>query len=168
MFPLQRILCPIDFSSDSRSALTAAGEMAQLFSAQLIVLHVYESHAPTTWPYGEFGINPMTTTLSKEETLALREKDLDAEVQTVLPEGLDLKLVVRIGAASEEIIEEARARRSDMIVIAPHGHGRLHKAVFGSTAAKVVRQSPCPVVTMHTSRESEGKPKGRGKKKAQA
>jgi len=168
MFPLQRILCPIDFSADSRAALNAAGEMALYFSAQLTVLYVYDAPGPTTWPYEGFGINPMETGLSREESVSLRDQELAAETREVLPAGLDLKLVVREGVPSEEIIEEAHAGRSDLIVMAPHGHGRLHNAVFGSTAAKIVEVSSCPVVMMHAGRQSKSRPAGDGVKEARA
>ena len=168
MFPLKRILCPLDFSAGSRAALSAAGEMALYFSAELTVLHVYDTPIPTVWPYEGFGVNPIEAGLSREESLVLRKKELAAEAQEVLPEGLDLRLVIREGVPAEEIIEEAHKRKVDMIVMAPHSHGRLHDAIFGSTAVRVVKQAPCPVVTMHAGRESEGNPAKSGTKQAQA
>lgn len=168
MLPFKRILCPIDFSADSRSALRAAGEMAQYFSAELTVLHVLDTPTPTTWPYEGFGINPVEAGLSKEENLEYRNKELVAEARHVLPPGTRMSLVIREGLPAEEIIEEALEKNSDIIVMAPHGHGRLHNAVFGSTAAKVVKQSPCPVVTMHGGQMSEGLTTGDGVKEAQA
>lgn len=149
MLPLKRILCPTDFSADSRAALRVAGEMAQYFSAELTVLYVYVSPQPAVWPYEGLGINPVEAGLSREETLALREKELAAEALAALPPNLDLKLTILEGDPAAVILETARQRQSDMIVIAPHGHNRMRKAIFGSTAEEVVKYAPCPVVTMH-------------------
>ena len=155
MLPLKRILCPVDFSPDSRAALRVAGEMAQYFSAELTVLHVHLSPQPAIWPYEGMGMNPIEAGLSLEESIALRQSELAAEARAVLPEDLDLKLEVLEGDPAEVILEKADMHQCDMIVLAPHGHGRLRTAIFGSTAERVVRDSPCPVVTMHAGQESE-------------
>lgn len=155
MLPLKRILCPIDFSTDSRAALRVAGEMAHYFSAELTVLHVHLSPQPAIWPYEGLGINPIEAGLSLEESMALRQSELAAEVRAVLPEDLDLKLEVLEGDPADVILDKAHVHGCDMIVLAPHGHSRLRTAIFGSTAEKVVRDAPCPVVTMHAGKEAD-------------
>ena len=168
MLPLKQILCPIDFSADSRAALRVAGEMALYFSAELTVLHVNVFTQPTVWPYEGMGMNPIEAGLSREESMVLREKELAAEANDVLSVGLNLKLMVLEGDPAEMILETAHQTQCGMIVLAPHGHNRLRTAIFGSTAEKVVRESPCPVVTLHAGQESAVRPKGSGVKEAQA
>jgi len=168
MLPLKRILCPTDFSADSRAALKVAGEMAQYFSAELTVLYVYVSPQPAVWPYEGLGINPVEAGLSREETIALREKELATEARETLPPDLDLKITIREGDPAAVILETAAQQRSDMIVIAPHGHNRLRKAIFGSTAEEVVKNAPCPVVTMHAGMDSKSRPGAAAVKEAQA
>ena len=168
MLPLKRILCPTDFSADSRAALRVAGEMAHYFSAELIVLHVHLAPQPAIWPYEGLGINPIEAGLTLEESLALREKELAAEVRAVLSEDLNLKLEVVEGDPAEIILERAGSYQCDMIVLAPHSHNRLRKAIFGSTAEKVVKEAPCPVVTMHAGQEAEPRPDDPRLKKAEA
>ena len=154
MLPLKRILCPTDLSADSRAALKVAGELALYFSAELTILHVQTPTQPIVWPYEGLGINPYQTGLSTPASLALREKELVAEAKELFPPALDLKVRVESGEPAEIILEVARLRNADMIVIAPHGHNRLRKAIFGSTAEEVVKNSPCPVVTMHAGQEA--------------
>ncbi len=168
MLPLKRILCPIDFSADSRAALKVAGEMAAYFTAELTVVHVNVSPQPAVWPYEGLGVNPFEAGLSREETLALRKKDLMAEATTVLPEKVVPTLIVVEGSPGEMILEMANRKQSDMIVIAPHGHNRIRSAVFGSTAAKVVKNSPCPVITLHAGLNTEKRPQGAEAKEARA
>ena len=155
MLPLKRILCPTDLSADSRAALKVAGELALYFSAELTVLHVQTPTQQVVWPYEGLGINPYEAGLSTPETMALREKQLVAETEELFPSELDLKLRVVAGEPAQTILEVARLEKADMIVIAPHGHNRLRKAIFGSTSGEVVKNSPCPVVTMHAGQEAD-------------
>ncbi len=168
MLPLKRILCPIDFSADSRAALKVAGEMAAYFAAELTVVHVSVTPQPAVWPYEGLGINPFEAGLSRKETLVLRKKDLMAEATTVLPENVVPTLIVVEGSPGEMILEMADRKQPDMIVIAPHGHNRIRSAIFGSTAAEVVKNSPCPVITLHAGQEAKERPEGVGAKEARA
>jgi nucleotide-binding universal stress UspA family protein len=56
--------------------------------------------------------------------------------------------MVRIGSAWQEITEIARDRDIDLIIIGTHGYTGLKHLVLGSTAEKVVRHAPCPVLTV--------------------
>lgn len=154
MLPLKRILCPTDFSADSRAALQAAGEMALFFSADLKVLHVQVFPPPTVWPYEGLGPGPVAVGPEREETLTLRRQELEAEAEALLPEGYPRTLEVRDGDPAEVILQTAADDGTDLIVLAPHGRGRLRTALFGSTAEKVLRQSPCPVMTLHAGQEA--------------
>jgi nucleotide-binding universal stress UspA family protein len=168
MLPLKRILCPTDFSADSRAALRAAGEMALFFQAELTVLHVHVSPQPAVWPYEGLGVNPIEAGLSNEETLKLRRTELEGEAQAALPEELQPRLEILEGEPAEVILTQATQRQVDLIVLAPHGHNRLRTALFGSTAEKVVRQSPCPVMTLHAGQVARSVPGGLDSRKAKA
>jgi len=55
---------------------------------------------------------------------------------------------VLIGRPFAEIIKYAQAQSIDLIVIGTHGRGGLSHMLMGSVAEKVVRKSPCPVLTI--------------------
>jgi universal stress protein A len=55
---------------------------------------------------------------------------------------------IRWGKASVEIAEEARDIQADLIVLSTHGYTRLERALLGSTAERVVRSAPCPVLAI--------------------
>jgi nucleotide-binding universal stress UspA family protein len=48
----------------------------------------------------------------------------------------------------EVIVETAKARKADLIVMATHGRGGLSHLLMGSVTEKVVRSAPCPVLTI--------------------
>jgi len=52
------------------------------------------------------------------------------------------------GTAFIEIINEAKEYKADLIIIGTHGRTGLEHVLFGSTAEKVVRKAPCPVLTI--------------------
>ena len=56
--------------------------------------------------------------------------------------------IVRFGRAWQEIIEVAREQKCDMIIMATHGYTGLRHVLLGSVAEKIVRHSPCPVLTV--------------------
>ncbi|MGB9441534.1 MAG: universal stress protein [Desulfobacterales bacterium] len=58
-----------------------------------------------------------------------------------------------MGPAAEKIIEAAKDKDADMIVMATHGRTGLSHALMGSVAEKVVRQAPCPVLTIRPKAE---------------
>jgi nucleotide-binding universal stress UspA family protein len=97
--------------------------------------------------------------------LALREGKLRKEAEEqlnklrrhVLP-GVTVTTEVRSGYGAEyEICEMARKRRTDLIVIGSHGAGAIRRAMMGSTAERVVRHAPCPVLVIREQSRPKAK-----------
>ena len=55
---------------------------------------------------------------------------------------------MREGAPFYEILEYAKEANIDLIVMGTHGHTGLAHVLLGSVTAKIVRQAPCPVLTV--------------------
>jgi nucleotide-binding universal stress UspA family protein len=58
---------------------------------------------------------------------------------------------VRNGTAFDEIVRAAGSLRADLIIIATHGYTGLKHVLMGSTAERVVRHAPCPVLVVRSS-----------------
>ena len=58
------------------------------------------------------------------------------------------KVLLKEGEPFVEIIQMAKKESMDLIVMGTHGRTGLDHILFGSTAEKVVRKSPCPVLTI--------------------
>jgi nucleotide-binding universal stress UspA family protein len=146
-FALKRILVPMDFSDCSRKALSYAAAFAQQFQARLTLLHILEPYVPVP----ELSIvAPESIEGQMRETA---ERELRA-VQQALGEEICAKTVMRTGTPFVEITEAARELGSDLIIISTHGHTGLAHVLLGSTAEKVVRHAPCPVLVVR-EREHE-------------
>jgi universal stress protein A len=137
---LKSILVPIDFSKTSQTALEYAVPLAEQFGAKVTLLHAIEPlpyPANLTYlPMGEgFPIKPLEEKLNK-----LAKK-------TIKPQHLK-EVIVQVGTAFEVITNVARDRNADLIVITTHGHTGLKHVFMGSTAERVVRHAPCPVLVV--------------------
>jgi universal stress protein A len=137
---VRRILVPLDFSADSEKALSYASSLAQQFKAKISLLHV----RPTLYYAGEMGIVPEVT--SAGESVEKYRERLGAIGRSRAPEGMVEHLLVRDGTPFDEICNAARENESDLIVIATHGYTGLKHVFLGSTAERVVRHAPCPVL----------------------
>lgn len=143
--PRSWILVGVDFSTPGRRALIEARSLARRREAALLVLHVIDGHA-----LDEIA----TLTGLPEEDLRQRldrerRKRLDALlVELEDDEGATTtEIVIAWGTPFEEILKKAADFAVDLIVLGTAGRSAdLERALFGSTAEKVLRATPCPVL----------------------
>jgi len=146
MITLQRILFPTDFSELSLHALRYAVSFAEAYRAELHFLHVVDDASQYWMPIGP---NNVPVGPPPEELLALGREELRRFLQTHLPSpAMPVVSEVRIGRPFLEIIGYAREHSIDLIVVGTHGRTGLRHVLLGSVAERVVRKSPCPVLTI--------------------
>lgn len=142
MISLRRILLPTDFSEPSLAATHYALELAQRFGSKLRLLHVIED--PMIYvPF--FESNPLPT---REEFEQYAQTRLENWIQPEEAGTVELEYRWVHGKPFVEIVREAREDDADLIVIGTHGRGTAAHLLLGSVAEKVVRTSPCPVLTV--------------------
>lgn len=92
------------------------------------------------------------------------ENEIEARAKTSLGrfasehlQGIAYRIETKIGGAAETILLVAESTQADLIVIATHGYSGIKHLLLGSTAEKVIRHAPCPVLTVrhHDSTESQ-------------
>ena len=119
------VLFPTDFSSASEAAGRIARSVAQQAGARLHVLHVVP---PVTDPsVGAEGLTKMAAALG---------------------EGLRVETALLSGWAGRSIVDYAREKHIDLIVVGTHGRTGISHAILGSVAETVVRLAPCLVLTV--------------------
>ena len=145
VFLLERILCPVDFSDLSRKGLVYAASFAARYRARLYVLHVMDF----SLLYG-YSLESLGESANRVE--ADMEEVSRGKMQAFVTEGVrgvcEVEREIRKGKPFVEIIRFARERDVDLIVLSTHGHGGLAHGLIGSTAERVVRKAPCPVLTV--------------------
>ena len=150
MLPFKRILCPTDFSEPACRAIRAAGEMAETFSAELILVHVVGAIPALDTPTGMVGFD---VAAYQKELTDSAEKSLQERLEKHIPEGVSTRALVVHGEAAHEIVNTAKEEGVDLIVMSTHGATGWRERIFGSVTDKVVRHAECPVLTVHRSTE---------------
>lgn len=140
-FALRRILVPIDFSECSTKAMAYASSFARQFGAELMLLHVIE---PVFYADGaNLAILAAVNTSVRDEAMKRVE-----ECKQSVGENVVVTSAVREGRAFEQILRAAEETNTDLIIIGTHGRGALARFFIGSTAERVVRHAPCPVLVV--------------------
>ncbi|MBI2205140.1 MAG: universal stress protein [Candidatus Rokubacteria bacterium] len=67
---------------------------------------------------------------------------------TARREGLRVRTELRVGVPYREIVQAANEEHADLVLLATHGRGEIHRLLVGSVADKVIRMAPCPVMTL--------------------
>jgi nucleotide-binding universal stress UspA family protein len=146
-FAFKRILCPVDFSDSSRKALEFALSLAMEADAKLGLLHVIEQLSDMGQPeVARFDLRAYAEYLER----GARDR-LAALIPEDAREWCRPEVVVVPGKAHRGILKVAEERRSDLIVMGVAGRGGIDRMVFGSTAAQVVREAACPVLTVRSA-----------------
>ncbi len=139
----KRILCPVDFSDSSITALTYAISMAEEADAHLTALHVVELPA---------GLYEASAMFDTAEFRAAAEAASLRQLGALVPESARLycqiETIVSEGRTSTEILRLAADRKSDLIVMGVSGRGAVDRMVFGSNTHRVIQSASCPVLTI--------------------
>ncbi|MFZ6017854.1 MAG: universal stress protein [Nitrospirota bacterium] len=141
---IKRILFPTDFSEGSAHALPYAVDMAKHYGARLYIIHVIYDIAKTTGWY--------VPHVSMDEVYKDMEQAAKKELDKCWFEEMrgfkDIERSVVTGVPYEEIIKFVNENKIDLIVMGTHGRKGIDRILFGSTATQVVRNAPCPVLTV--------------------
>ena len=149
-FKVKKILIPLDFSPASVEALDYAVSVAKQFRAAIHLLHVYPPDEAASVP----GVAHLL--LQSAEAIARLNEELAGlhrkHVEPFCPENCH----IRCGRPYQEILGLAHELDADLIVLSTRGHSGLKHLLLGSTAERVVRSAPCPVLVVR-KRKQESK-----------
>ena len=141
---IKKILVAIDFSDYSHSSLKYAANFAHKFNAEITLIYVVE---PVIYP-PDFSMGQIAIPSVNAEWDLKAKEELEKLAKQEIPEGIKVSIILKTGKPFLEIIDTAAEENVDLIIIATHGHSGVEHILFGSTAEKVVRKAPCPVLTL--------------------
>ncbi len=148
---MKKILVGCDFSPDSGQAFKHALSLAQEFQAELHLAHVIE---PPTQPDFHKEDTPISAEisarLSRSSHPQAKGNGSRGSSLLVYPANSLLE-----GQPYEEIVTYAESKDIDMIVLGVRGHGMVKTLFLGSTTDRVVRRSPCPVLSVSLKVQNE-------------
>jgi universal stress protein A len=135
------ILCPVDFSAASRTALLYAAAIAEHFGSALVVM---TANDPLL---AEAAAMDAGHARVRDDTRRELERLFSETLERPL-KGASVAFEVATGAPGPEILRVARARRAGLIVMSSHGLSGFRKLFFGSTTERVLRETPAPVLVV--------------------
>lgn len=149
-FPV--IVVCTDLSETSRLAFEPALAIASRFASRLVLVHVVDDRLP---PFvDEFTAMPHDDIVDAQARRAAEE--LETLASGMSREGVVPERVVLRGTPHAEIVRYAEQVGAALIAMATHGRGFISHALSGSTAERVVRRAPCPVLTVRGRARAEG------------
>jgi universal stress protein A len=139
----KKILVPIDFSAMSKRAFQYALRFAEQFRCEIVLLHVVEPERVIA------GTRPAVDVFAQlEEDTTAAELDLAALAGSSRNRPNTVTSAVRTGHAPNEITKAAKDLDVDLIMMASHGYTSWRHLCISSTAERVVRTAPCPVLVV--------------------
>jgi nucleotide-binding universal stress UspA family protein len=139
------VLHPTDFSPASAAAFNRAVETAKFNRAELLIVNVI---TPTFPAIGDGYISPKLYAEMQASTRAYARKQLDARVAKARRAGARVRGLILEGLPHERIVQVARRKRADLLVMGTHGRTGLAKFFLGSVASRVLSLAPCPILTV--------------------
>lgn len=144
---LSRLLVPVDYSEQSKRALEYAGELAHAFTATLDIVHCFDRPSYVSddvFIERQGKRRPLIEVLRED---AAREMAQFLSGAT-LPKGITVNSHLVGGEPAGAVCERLRERDYDLVVIGNSGKSGVRQLLLGSVAARLVRLSPVPVLTI--------------------
>jgi nucleotide-binding universal stress UspA family protein len=144
----KKIILTTDLSENANAATPYAVELAKKYGGDIYLVHVFEDSIYYVGTVGGEGLpyDPAKWLAAAHDS---RDKQIKA-LAAKLSEANKIKVipVVKQGQPAPEMVKFAKEQDADCIVIATHGHTGFSRMLFGSVAEKIVRLSPCPVLSV--------------------
>jgi len=148
MIAMKNVLVATDFGEASDNALAYGRELAARFGATLHVLHVAENIYITA--FGAETYASFAPDLQRDIEANAHRRLAEAVVDSDGLGPATVPVVMTSGMPAYAIIDYARDHDIDLIIMGTHGREALQHLLMGSVAERVVRLSPCPVLTVRT------------------
>ena len=137
----ERILVAVDGSVYSEYAVDQAISMGNICNSTIFIIHVVDLYPE------QMSVAPALMEKMSKDAQELLERTKEKIEQA----NIHCETIVRMGGQAHEfIIQEAKEKDIDLIVIGTHGRTGLKRLLIGSVAQKVIGFAPCPVMVVPT------------------
>jgi nucleotide-binding universal stress UspA family protein len=142
----KRILVPVDGSAPASRGMAEAVKLAKENRARLLLVHVVEEYPALAMPESGVAVTPMIDAMKDagKRVLAGCVKRLarsGVKPETTMVENTS-------GGITRTVLGQAKRWKADLIVIGSHGRGGVARALMGSDAESIARESPVPVLVV--------------------
>ena len=153
---IKKILVAIDGSKSADRALDFALDLAEKYSAQIVLISVFEPLSASLLVSG-IGLSPSNLSRHLEGLIDFRKKILLEAVKKArnFKSGLVVSKKLVEGRPSDKIVETAKEEECDLIVIGSRGLGGIKEFFLGSVSDRVADQASCPVLIVKKKNSSK-------------
>ena len=144
----ERILAPLDGSPEAAHAVPLVARLARLMGGSVILLQTLDTITEVT-KYTAGSLAPYTITSDTEGARAY----LDGVATVIADEGAAVETETRTGNVGETIVEMAREKNADSIILTSHGRTGILERLLGGIAEHVSRDAPVPVLLLRAGEE---------------
>ena len=144
----ERILAPLDGSPEAAHAIPLVARLARLLGGSVVVLQALDTVTEVT-KYAAGSLAPYTITSDTEGAQAY----LDGVATIIAGEGVSVETETRTGSVGETIVEMAREKNADSIILTSHGRTGILERLLGGVAEHVSRDAPVPVLLLRSGEE---------------
>jgi len=139
---ISKILCPVDFSLESKRALKNAITLAHKFKAELTILSVFEVSQ----------LFPIRDEIEIDENVEFLRKACENNLNNFLKDlnlsGLTVNKVIKAGEPSSEILKTGSEHHTDLLIMGTTGKSGISRILLGSVTENVVYHIPCSFITI--------------------
>jgi nucleotide-binding universal stress UspA family protein len=151
----KKILVPLDGSRFSNRALKYAVDLAQRYKASLVLAQVVQATNPIP-PVDPTGLtSPVASQITFDQAeranrrnLSRAKRYLAGKVRELKAKNIAAEYRAVEGEPARDIMLIARKYKVDLIVMTTHGRSGFRRAIMGSVADKVIRESGEPVLVV--------------------
>ncbi len=145
MFTVKKILFPVDFTMNMEKIIPIVKDMVKAFDAKLYVIHVIRSAEE----FVGFEMGTAWYAALEKDLMDGAEKSMRRLVTEQLEDIDGVETQIAVGDVVDEILDYTKKQGIDLIIIGTHGRKGLEKVMFGSVAEGIIKEAPCPVLTVN-------------------
>ncbi|MBI5592284.1 MAG: universal stress protein [Deltaproteobacteria bacterium] len=147
MKTIHRILVAIDFSQFSKYILEYAASLAEPLKAELVLVNVINQRDIDIVSKLSLNIN-LSTQEYIDQTRKERLQAMDAMMHELRVTHLKYQRIIKTGTPFVELVQAITDTQSDLAIMGSKGRGNIAGVLFGSTAEKLFRRSPVPLLSL--------------------